>query len=258
MQPAIVELKDVSLIYHEPHAETLAIDRIDLSIAPGEFVAIVGPSGCGKTSILNLLAGLMSPSAGTVCLMGQPVTKPGQNVGYMLQQDHLLPWRTIEDNILLSLQVKHMLTEETRAHALELLDMYGLSEFRRFHPRQLSGGMRQKVALIRTLAFDPPLLLLDEPFSALDYQTRLRISDEVHSIIRREGKTAILVTHDIAEAICMADRVLVFTARPARIKSEHRIELTAPDRPIARRNAPEFKDYFDIIWKELDTGEKRA
>ncbi len=258
MQPAIVELKGVSLIYHEPHAETLAIDRIDLEIASGEFVAIVGPSGCGKTSILNLLAGLMSPSVGTVRLMGQPVTKPGQNIGYMLQHDHLLPWRTIEDNILLGLQVKHMLNDATHAHALELLDMYGLSEFRRYHPRQLSGGMRQKVALIRTLAFDPQLLLLDEPFSALDYQTRLRISDEVYSIIRREGKTAILVTHDIAEAICMADRVLVFPARPASTKSEHRIVLTAPDQPIARRNAPEFKDYFDIIWKELDTGEKRA
>jgi NitT/TauT family transport system ATP-binding protein len=251
----IVELKDVSLTYHEPHAETLAIDRLNLTINEGEFVAIVGPSGCGKTTMLSLLCGLLQPSRGCVLLNGKRVTCPGEDIGYMLQRDHLLDWRDIEGNIYLGLEVKRRLNDETRARALALLDTYGLHDFKRHYPRQLSGGMRQKVALIRTLAFDPSLLLLDEPFSALDYQTRLRASDEIHSIIKKENKTALLVTHDISEAISMADRVLVFSERPAYVKFAHTISLSAPPTPIARRNAPEFKDYFDRIWKELDTCE---
>ena len=175
----------------------------------------------------------------------------GQPAGYMLQRDHLLDWRTVEENVLLGLEVKGMLTPERRAHAMTLLDRYGLTPFRTHYPRALSGGMRQKVALIRTLAFDPRLLLLDEPFSALDYQTRLRLSDEVFSIIKREHKTAVLVTHDIAEAVSMSDRVLVFSERPARLKSEHCIDLPRADTPLARRNDPRFAGYFNTIWKEL-------
>lgn len=253
MEPIIVELKDVSLTYHDPDAETLAIDTLNMILRKREFVAIVGPSGCGKSSMLSILCGLLKPSRGSAMLNGQEVTSSGDGIGYMLQHDHLLDWRNIEGNILLGLEVKNLLNAQTRAHALSLLDTYGLSDFRHHYPRQLSGGMRQKVALIRTLAFDPDLLLLDEPFSALDYQTRLRASDEIHGIIKQEHKTALLVTHDISEAISMADRVLVFTERPARIKQEHSITLSAPASPIARRNAPEFKDYFDLIWKELDT-----
>lgn len=253
MEPIIVELKNVSLTYHDPDAETLAIDTLNMIIRKREFVAIVGPSGCGKSSMLSILCGLLKPSRGSAMLNGQEVTSSGNGIGYMLQHDHLLDWRNIEGNILLGLEVKNLLNTQTRAHALSLLDTYGLSDFRHHYPRQLSGGMRQKVALIRTLAFDPDLLLLDEPFSALDYQTRLRASDEIHGIIKQEHKTALLVTHDISEAISMADRVLVFTERPARIKQEHIITLSAPASPIARRNAPEFKDYFDLIWKELDT-----
>lgn len=253
MEPIIVELKDIRLTYHELHAETLAIDMLNMTIQEGEFVAIVGPSGCGKTSMLSILCGLIKPSSGSVRLKGQEVTAPGQGIGYMLQRDHLLDWRDIEGNILLGLEVKHILNDETRARALTLLSTYGLEEFRHHYPRQLSGGMRQKVSLIRTLAFDPDLLLLDEPFSALDYQTRLRASDEMHRIIKQEHKTALLVTHDIAEAISMADRIIVFTERPARVKRELNIQLSAPPTPIARRNAPEFHDYFDLIWKELDT-----
>lgn len=253
MEPIIVELKDVSLIYHDPDAETLAIDQLNLTIREGEFVAIVGPSGCGKSTMLSILCGLISPSQGEVLLNGSKVAGPAGSVGYMLQRDHLLDWRNIEGNVLLGLEVKRLLNEETRAHAMELLDTYGLSDFSRHYPRQLSGGMRQKVALIRTLAFDPTLLLLDEPFSALDFQTRLRVSDEIHGIIKKEHKTALLVTHDISEAISMADRVVVFTKRPASVKHTHDIRLSAPENPIARRNAPEFKDYFDMIWKELDT-----
>lgn len=251
MKP-IVKFENVCLIYHEPHGETLAIDRLSMQIEEGEFVAIVGPSGCGKTSMLSLLAGLIKPSSGSVSINGETVSAPGERIGYMLQRDHLLDWRNIEGNILLGLEVKKQLTDKSREHALKLLETYGLYEFKGHYPRQLSGGMRQKVALIRTLAFGPELLLLDEPFSALDYQTRLRVSDEIHSIIKKEHKTALLVTHDISEAISMADRVLVFTERPAKIKAEHIIKLSAPNSPIARRNAPEFKDYFDHIWKELD------
>ncbi len=251
MKPIIVELKDVRLIYHDPQAEMLAIDTLNLIVREGEFVAVVGPSGSGKTSMLSLLCGLIPPTSGTVRLKGQEVKTPGQGIGYMLQRDHLLDWRDVEGNILLGLEVKHILNEQTKSRAIELLDRYGLHEFRKHYPRQLSGGMRQKVALIRTLAFEPDLLLLDEPFSSLDYQSRLRVSDEMHGIIKDEHKTAILVTHDIAEAISMADRVIVFTERPASVKRELEIELSAPPSPILRRQAPEFRGYFDLIWKEL-------
>ncbi|MEG1548586.1 MAG: ABC transporter ATP-binding protein [Clostridia bacterium] len=243
-----VEVKNVSLIYHEKTAETLAIENLSFDVCNGEFVAIVGPSGCGKTSILSLLSGLIKPTKGSVYIQDN-------SPGYMLQHDHLLDWRTIEGNIILGLQVKHMLSDDTRSYALRLLDSAGLSEFRNHYPRQLSGGMRQKVALIRTLAVSPQILLLDEPFSALDFQTRLKISDDIYSIIKSQHKTAILVTHDISEAISMSDRILVFSKRPASLKNQHIIKLSAPPSPIARRNAPEFKDYFDTIWKELDDGE---
>ena len=252
MAHTLVEANDVCLRYHEPTAETGAIEHLSFQVKQGEFVSIVGPSGCGKTSILSLLAGLMKPAAAEIH------TYDGKQPGYMLQRDHLLDWRTIEGNIMLGLEVKHMATPENRAYALSLLDTYGLSEFRHHYPRQLSGGMRQKVALIRTLATSPELLLLDEPFSALDYQTRLRVADEIHSILRREGKTAILVTHDISEAISMSDRVLVFSSRPATLKHEHIIHLSGDNTPLGRRNAPEFKDYFDMIWKELDSYEKTS
>ena len=219
-------------------------------VEKGEFLSIVGPSGCGKTSILSMIDGLMQPSRGRINLYGK--SRPG----YMLQRDHLLDWRTVEGNVLLGLQVKGMLNEETRAFTNSLLKTYGLSDFSKSYPRQLSGGMRQKVALIRTLACSPELLLLDEPFSALDYQTRLTVSDEIYGIIRKEGKTAILVTHDIAEAISMSDRILVFSSRPAKLRAVHRIELTVGNTPLSRRNSPEFKDYFDMIWKEIDHDEQ--
>lgn len=256
MKATIVELRDVCLTYHEPHAETLAIDALNFTIEEGEFVAIVGPSGCGKTSMLSMLCGLIHPSCGHVYLAGEEVVSPSAEIGYMLQRDHLLDWRTVEGNILLGLEVKGLLNEETHTHAVSLLETYGLMEFRYHYPRQLSGGMRQKVALIRTLAFNPKLLLLDEPFSALDFQTRLRLSDEMYGIIKNEHKTALLVTHDISEAISMADRVLVFSERPARVKKEFVIKLSAPNSPIARRKAPEFREYFDLIWKEMPANEK--
>jgi len=255
MNDSAVVLDRVSLTYHEPHAETLAIDQLSLCVQEGEFVAIVGPSGCGKSSMLSLLMGLIAPSGGSIRLMGESVAQAGGKVGYMLQRDHLLDWRTVEGNVLLGLEIKHMLDEQTRQYAMSLLRTYGLEEFIDHYPHQLSGGMRQKVALIRTLAFHPEILLLDEPFSALDYQTRLRIADEIHAIIKKEHKTAILVTHDISEAISMSDRVIVFTQRPAKVKSEHVIALHPAQTPLARRGDPAFRAYFDSIWKELNTDE---
>ncbi len=249
MAESVVEVHHVSLIYHERSGETQAIEDLSFDVKEREFISIVGPSGCGKTSILSLLASLMPPSSGTIRVYG------GNRPGYMLQHDHLLDWRTIEGNVLLGLQVKKMLNDSTRQQAMALLKKYGLWDFKDSFPRQLSGGMRQKVALIRTLACSPDLLLLDEPFSALDYQTRLAVEDEIYEIIRRERKTAILVTHDISEAISMSDRILVFSSRPAKIKKEHAVELSIGDTPLKRRNAPEFKNYFDMIWKELDRNE---
>lgn len=248
MEEIVVALNDVSLIYHEQSGETPAVEHLSMQVRRGEFVSVVGPSGCGKTSVLSLIAGIIEPSAGTIYTDG---CKPG----YMLQRDHLLDWRNIEGNIMLGLEVQRTLNEQTKRSALALLETYGLADFSKHYPRQLSGGMRQKVALIRTLATRADVLLLDEPFSSLDFQTRLRLSDEVYDIIKKENKTAILVTHDISEAISMSDRVLVFTKRPARLKNEHMIALSYGETPIERRKAPEFKDYFDRIWKELEIGE---
>lgn len=246
MQSELLQLSSVSLAYHTVEGETLAIKDLDLTVKEGEFLAIVGPSGCGKTSVLSLIMGLLRPTAGTMRFAAD-----GVRLGYMLQRDHLLDHRTVEKNVLLGLEVQHRLTDEAKARALRLLDTYGLSAFRTYKPQQLSGGMRQKVALIRTLAIEPDLLLLDEPFSALDYQTRLNLSDEVYRIIRREHKTAILVTHDISEAVSMADRVAVFSARPAMLKKLIPIGFSASLSPLERRKQPEFHDYFDRIWEEL-------
>ena len=250
MQNPIVELSHVELIYQEPAAETLAVSDLSFAVADGEFVSIVGPSGCGKTTVLTMLMGLLPPTRGEVRVACNADKTP-VTAGYMLQRDHLLDWRTVEGNVLLGLTVKRMRTPERVEHAMTLLDRYGLSAFRAHYPRALSGGMRQKVALIRTLATEPKLLLLDEPFSALDYQTRLTLSDEIHGILKAERATAVLVTHDIAEAVAMSDRVLVFTQRPARLKSEHRMPFPADMTPLSRRNDARFSPCFNAIWKEL-------
>ena len=242
---AIVSMRDISLRYHSISGETPAVSHLDLSVEPGEFISIVGPSGCGKSTILSMLAGQLSPSEGSLNVDG--------NIGYMLQKDHLLHWRNIRSNALLGLEIQNHLTPENTAYVDLLLHQYGLGDFTEHYPWQLSGGMRQRAALIRTLAIHPDILLLDEPFSALDYQTRLSVSDEIGSIIRKEKKTAILVTHDISEAISLADRVVVLTKRPATVKKIFPIRLSVDIcTPMKAREAPEFKDYFNAIWKELD------
>ena len=241
----IINMQDISLRYHSINGETIAVSHLNLSVENGEFISIVGPSGCGKSTILSLLAGLLQPSDGNLAING--------TIGYMLQKDHLLHWRSIRQNVLLGLEIQDKLTTENIKYTEYLLEQYGLGEFKDHYPWQLSGGMRQRAALIRTLAVKPDILLLDEPFSALDYQTRLSVSDEIGSIIRNSGKTAILVTHDISEAISLADKVIVLSKRPASVKKVFPIRLSLENpSPLQAREAPEFKDYFNAIWKELD------
>ena len=246
MEGALLRLEHVSVYYHTLQGETEAIRDLSFAVEKGEFVAVVGPSGCGKTTMLSLIMGLNAPSSGQVRFPQGPCP-----MGYMLQRDNLLEWRTLEKNAVLGLEVQHTLTEESRGRTVALLKKYGLGDFLDHYPGQLSGGMRQKAALIRTLALDPALLLLDEPFSALDYQTRLTLADEVLAIIHAEGKTALLVTHDIGEAVSMADRVLIFSDRPATLKWEVKLDFPRDMPPLARRETPAFQEHFAAIWKEL-------
>ena len=201
MNNIAVNFSNVSYRYHTVEGETLAVDNLNLEIKEGEFIGIVGPSGCGKSTLLSLVSGLIKPTSGKIEILGVPVTEPSKKVAYMLQQDQLFEWRTILKNTLLGLEIQHKLNDETKQNVINLLKRYGLYDFKDSYPRQLSGGMRQRAALIRTLAVSPDILLLDEPFSALDYQTRLNVADEITQIIKKEGKTALLVTHDISEAI---------------------------------------------------------
>ena len=238
----ILEVNNLKKIYHTQDSEIEALENITFTVNEGEFIAIVGPSGCGKSTILSILCGLEDKTDGTIKMNN---TK----IGYMLQQDSLFPWRNILDNCMLGLEIKK---ENNKDYVLELLNSYGLKDFIYSYPDNLSGGMRQRVALIRTLATKPNLLLLDEPFSALDYQSRLRISDDIYKILKKEKKTMIMVTHDIGEAISMCDKVIVLTDRPAKIKSIYNIELDNKDTPINNRKDSRFNYYYDLIWKDID------
>ena len=257
-QPAVV-VQGVTLNYFTPERETLALSNVSLTVERGEFIAIVGSSGCGKSTLLSLVAGLIRPSRGSIAIGDKPVTAPSPQVGYMFQKDTLLDWRTILDNVLIGAELLKLDRRAARQRAMDLLVRYGLGEFMHALPHQLSGGMRQRVALARTLCCEPDLLLLDEPFSALDYQTRLALSDEISAILRTENKTVILVTHDIGEAISMADRVIVMSRRPGRIKCEHRISFPSfgneRPTPFQARKCSEFGGYFQTIWDELDVHE---
>ena len=251
----IVELQHVGLTYQAPDGEVTALEDVTFSIQEGEFVSLVGPSGCGKSTLLSAVAGLEPVSAGAILLEGETVTAPSPKIGYMPQQDQLFPWRTIWGNVTLGLELRRQNTRERQAHVRELLERYGLSDFAQKTPGQLSGGMRQRCALIRTLAADPKILLLDEPFSALDYQTRLSVSADIYAIIRQEHKTALLVTHDISEAISLSDRVVVLTSRPATVRSVHDLAELRDLSPMERRDHPAFRTMFHTIWKELDVHE---
>ena len=267
----MLKLKNVALNYYSKNGETMALKDVSFKINDGELISIVGPSGCGKTTILSLISGLIKPTNGEVLINNEPVKS--QFCGYMFQKDHLFDWRTIEKNILLGLEVrkyknkygvkniksshfKDRLKQKNeqfnldKEYALSLLKKYGLWEFKDKYPNQLSGGMRQRVSLIRTLALKPEIMLLDEPFSALDFQTRLNLCDDVYKILKSENKTAVLVTHDISEAISMSDRIIVLSKRPAVVKNEHKISLKA-ETPLKRREETGFNVYFNEIWKEL-------
>lgn len=242
----------ISYSYHSLQGETVALQNVSFEVEEGEFLAIVGPSGCGKSTLLSLIAGLIKVESGAIYIQGEKAEDKKTAIGYMLQKDHLLEWRSTLRNITLGLEIQNKDTPENRKRLDALMEAYGLSAFRNAKPKELSGGMRQRAALIRTLLLQPDILLLDEPFSALDYQTRLEVADDICKIIRMEGKTAILITHDISEAISVADRVLVLGKRPATVKSIHKVHLTTDDRsPMAARRAPEFSHYFNLIWKEM-------
>jgi NitT/TauT family transport system ATP-binding protein len=250
---AQIELKDVSLSYFTLKQETEALHNINLSIESGEFISIVGPSGCGKSTLLSLVSGMLKPTKGTVKIDGHEVSGTSPKVGYMLQHDHLFEWRDVLGNLTVGAEIRRMDRKKAERKALELLERYGLRGFAFHSPSQLSGGMRQRVALIRTLVAEPDILLLDEPFSALDYQTRLTLSDEVFHIIKDQRKTAVLVTHDLSEAISMADQVMVMSKRPSTIATVHTIRFDEGDdlSPWKKREAGRYAYYFNTIWREL-------
>lgn len=248
MEQPILECRDICFSYHNLKGETKALDHISFQVDRGEFIAIVGPSGCGKSTLLSIIAGLLKPESGEILLNQANDIQ----IGYMLQQDHLLEWRSIWKNVLLGPEITGTLTKEKEDLANHLLNDYGLYKFKDKKPSELSGGMKQRAALIRTMVMEPALLLLDEPFSALDYQTRLTVSADIGSIIRKSRITAILITHDLSEAISLADRILVMTRRPATIKNNLPVHLSMTENsPLAARNAPEFNNLFTLLWKEI-------
>ena len=246
MEESILSVQNLRKIYHTKNEEILAVDNFSFTLHKGEIIAIVGPSGCGKSTILNMIGGLIPKSSGKIEFNEE------KNISYMLQEDALFPFRTVYKNCLLGLEVKNINTEENQKYVHSLIKRYGLEEFENSLPSNLSGGMRQRVALIRTIAINPDILLLDEPFSALDYQTRLAVSDDVWKIIKKEKKTTIMITHDIAEAISMADRIIVLTNRPSKVKSIYTIEMKNKQNPINNRKQKEFQYYYDKIWKDID------
>ncbi len=260
----LLKIKNLSLTYHSNQGETKAVDNISFEVKSGEFVALVGPSGCGKTTILNMIGGLIQKSGGEIWLENKQIYEKinkknhsnlVSNIGYMFQKDHLFEWRTIFENVKLGLEFDKTLSRQEKKakeeYIIFLLEKYGLKDFKNKYPRELSGGMRQRVALIRTLALNPKILLLDEPFSALDFQTRLNVCDDISNIISKEHKTAILVTHDISEAISLADKVIVLTKRPAKIKKIVEIDLKESGLPLKRRENKNFSKYFQEIWSNI-------
>ena len=241
----LLEIKNLSKNYNTKMGEVKAIDNISFDVYDKEFLCIIGSSGCGKSTLLNILANLDYLSEGEI------IKNNDLKIGYMLQEDCLLPWLNILDNATLGLDIMHIKTEENVKYVKNLLEKYGLGDFLEKYPNQLSGGMRQRVALIRTLATKPDILLLDEPFSALDYMSRLMVSEDVSKIIKNEKKTVVMITHDIAEALSLADRIIVLSKRPAVIKKIYNIDIEGST-PMERRKSPRFAPYYDLLWKELD------
>ncbi len=248
-----LELQNIAKIYQDDNGETFAISDFSYSFKKGKFVSIIGPSGCGKSTLLSIIAGLDTQTSGIIFMDNSKLTNKAYNIGYMLQKDYLLDWRTIYKNVIIGLEIRKMVNDETIRYVELLMKKYGLYDFKDKYPNQLSGGMRQRAALIRTLATNPDILLLDEAFSALDYQTRLAVTEDVYRIIKAENKITIMVTHDIPESISMSDEVIVLTRRPATIKNVYNIVFDIPNRtPLKCRENAQFTSYFDAIWKELN------
>ena len=252
----VLEVKNISKKYQNKEGEVIALDGVNFRVNQGEFVSIIGPSGCGKSTLLSIIAGLEDKTTGEIYIDGEKVDGPSSKIGYMLQRDCLLEWRNILSNTMFGLEVTGKKDKESRAYVEELLKKYNLYEFKDKYPSELSGGMRQRVALIRTLAVKPKLLLLDEAFSALDYQTRIMVTNDIYEILRKEKITALIVTHDISEAISMSDRVVVLSKRPGTVKDICKIDFETENRtPINTRENPKFSKYFNTLWKELGVDE---
>ncbi|MDQ0857966.1 ABC transporter ATP-binding protein [Bacillus sp. V2I10] len=250
---SFLTIQHIHHMYFTKESATLALEDIDLQIEEGEFISFLGPSGCGKTTLLSIIAGLISPTKGSILMEDRSVKKDSSAIGYMLQQDYLFPWKTIEENILLGLKIGGNLSAKAKEKSLSLLKDMGLENVEKKYPRQLSGGMRQRAALVRTLSTNPKLLMLDEPFSALDYQTKLKLEDLVWSTLKDFRKTALLVTHDIGEAIAMSDRIFLLSSKPGRIAQIFHVPEELKNlTPFTARQHPSFTDLFQHIWKELD------
>ena len=253
----LLKIKNISKMYQAKNGEIEALKDINFTVDNGEFVSIIGPSGCGKSTLLSIIAGLEEKTSGKLYIDGEESNGITSKIGYMLQKDSLLEWRSIYKNVIFGLEIKKINNPENRKYVEELLKKYHLYEFKDKYPSQLSGGMRQRVALIRTLAIKPKILLLDEAFSAIDYQTRLMVTKDIYNIIKNENVTTLMVTHDISEAISMSDRIVVLSERPATVKTIHTIDFEMENRdPLNVRESPKFSKYFDSIWKELDVNAK--
>ena len=253
----LLKIKNISKMYQAKNGEIEALKDINFTVDNGEFVSIIGPSGCGKSTLLSIIAGLEEKTSGKLYIDGEESNGITSKIGYMLQKDSLLEWRSIYKNVIFGLEIKKINTPENRKYVEELLKKYHLYEFKDKYPSQLSGGMRQRVALIRTLAIKPKILLLDEAFSAIDYQTRLMVTKDIYNIIKNENVTTLMVTHDLSEAISMSDRIVVLSERPATVKTIHTIDFEMENRdPLNVRESPKFSKYFDSIWKELDVNAK--
>ena len=252
----ILEIQNISKKYQQKNGETLALKDINLKVKKGEFVSIIGPSGCGKSTLLSIISGLEDKTEGRIIVENEEINGVSAKIGYMLQKDCLLEWRTIYSNVLLGLEIKGIKNKENIQYAENLLKKYGLFDFKDKFPNQLSGGMRQRAALIRTLSVKPKILLLDEAFSALDYQTRIKVTEDIYNILKKENITTLMVTHDITEAISMGDRVVVLTKRPGTVKAIHDIKFEIENRtPLNCRETPIFSNYFNMLWKELGVDE---
>jgi len=251
-----LEYRDVTMRFIAASGKALtAVQGVSLAVRDGEVVSLIGPSGCGKSTLLNIGSGLYAPSEGAAFVDGERVEGPNAHVAFMLQKDLLLPWRTVLENVMFGVEIQRLALPERRRRAHALLENLHLAEFADHYPHQLSGGMRQRVALARTLAVDPSVLLLDEPFSAVDAQTRMVLQRELAQTLKRAGKTALLITHDLLEAVTLSDRVLVMSRRPGRVIDEIRIELPQRDDPIARRQAPRVNEYVARLMDRLDISE---